>query len=288
MRHDNSLPMHSVPAIQKRGRRAVPWCFHPSRGPEDDRVRNLRIQAVPARDRPPTGMHQLEFTRPTRLSVLMRQENTGSCGHCGASLARQRVDARYCGKRCRIIATKKRARIRKGAFMAGTSRTCLECRSTFLATFDRHVYCGDVCQRAAYQKRIGGTKNRNCEVCSKEFTPNSSMHWLCSKECIRVRHRHQRLAGRYGLSAESFEDLLRRQGGGCAICQTTESNRWAVDHDHACCDGEVTCGKCVRGILCFPCNQALGLLKDSAENLSRALAYITGSNEPGQPGSIYR
>lgn len=44
------------------------------------------------------------------------------------------------------------------------------------------------------------------------------------------------------------------------------------------------CGRCHK---CLAEKVALGLLKDSPENLKRALSYLTDSNDPGQPGSVY-
>ena len=44
-----------------------------------------------------------------------------------------------------------------------------------------------------------------------------------------------------------------------------------IDHDHACCPGARSCGKCLREILCFSCNNALGLMEDRAE-----VAYALG------------
>lgn len=59
---------------------------------------------------------------------------------------------------------------------------------------------------------------------------------------------------RYKLSSADFYALFELQGGRCAICHTHQDQmgeRLAVDHDHA-------TGK-VRGLLCRPCNQSLGM-----------------------------
>jgi hypothetical protein len=82
--------------------------------------------------------------------------------------------------------------------------------------------------------------------------------------------------GKYGLSAAAFQDLLDKQGGCCAICRTDNpgSKFWAVDHDHACCQGQRSCGNCVRGILCGPCNLGLGAFRDDTEKLRRAVEYL--------------
>jgi len=63
------------------------------------------------------------------------------------------------------------------------------------------------------------------------------------------------------------------QNGKCAICDSDygghrngEQKALAVDHCH-------TTNK-VRGLLCEPCNQAIGKLQDSAEICRRAANYL--------------
>lgn len=82
----------------------------------------------------------------------------------------------------------------------------------------------------------------------------------------------------YKLTKEQFEKLLEDQGDGCAVCGTTEPGGryrvWVVDHDHQCCPGPTSCGKCLRGLLCFRCNHGLGSFSDSPDRLRAAANYL--------------
>jgi hypothetical protein len=71
------------------------------------------------------------------------------------------------------------------------------------------------------------------------------------------------------MSVETYEALLDVQRGVCALCMRPPvKNRLAVDHDHE-------TGR-IRGLLCAPCNKALGILGDSTAALLRAVEYLTG------------
>lgn len=87
---------------------------------------------------------------------------------------------------------------------------------------------------------------------------------------------------KYQLSVEDYREILERQGGRCAICRADaptdiRTDRFHVDHDHACCPGTRSCGKCTRGLLCHACNTALGNFKDDPEILRAALRYLSDS-----------
>jgi hypothetical protein len=59
----------------------------------------------------------------------------------------------------------------------------------------------------------------------------------------------------------------------CEACGSVE--RLHIDHDHRCCDGKLGgCEKCIRGLLCFDCNLALGLLRENKDRLLGLLKYI--------------
>ena len=83
------------------------------------------------------------------------------------------------------------------------------------------------------------------------------------------RNRHQALA-RYGITPDDYDKMLAKQKGKCAACGSEDpKSRWGVfhvDHDHETGD--------VRGLLCSPCNCALGFLQDDPVKVKKLLAYI--------------
>lgn len=84
---------------------------------------------------------------------------------------------------------------------------------------------------------------------------------------------------KFGLTPETFAEMLAAQNGRCAICDTDDpkGNRvstWTVDHDHTCCPGKTSCGRCVRGLLCNRCNRGIGMFGDDPVILESAAAYL--------------
>jgi hypothetical protein len=96
-----------------------------------------------------------------------------------------------------------------------------------------------------------------------------------------VANRSQIAAVRKGLTAAAVQALLDGQGGLCAIC-TTELATPHVDHDHSCCPGSRSCGKCVRGLLCASCNHMLGKAYDKPEVLEAGARYLRRFSEGGR------
>lgn len=92
------------------------------------------------------------------------------------------------------------------------------------------------------------------------------------------RSRSRSLRKKYKMSLDEYESLLRAQGGLCAVCRTDApggpGNILHVDHDHSCCSQRYTCGKCVRGLLCHRCNQALGLMNDDVSLIKGLVEYL--------------
>lgn len=83
----------------------------------------------------------------------------------------------------------------------------------------------------------------------------------------------------YGLDRPALTNLLTQQNYACPcgvhfgleIFPAGRRRPWAIDHDHTCCSGQKSCGKCVRGILCNRCNQVLGMLDEDPRLLPEFL-----------------
>jgi len=91
----------------------------------------------------------------------------------------------------------------------------------------------------------------------------------------------------YGITGTQYDAILADQGGVCLICGqspdaiATRITRLVVDHDHKCCPGTRSCGKCVRGLLCNWCNRLLGMALDDPERLHAGARYLE-TTKPGQ------
>lgn len=87
------------------------------------------------------------------------------------------------------------------------------------------------------------------------------------------------LRRKFNLTASEYDEMLRGQGGVCAICGQPErlmrqgrTRRLAIDHDHQ-------TGR-VRGLLCASCNVVLGHLRDDPEWAATFVARMTTYLDP--------
>ena len=90
-----------------------------------------------------------------------------------------------------------------------------------------------------------------------------------SRNKVRILARQKKYFFRklriYGITKEIFEELVHAQQSKCAICETVPKIL-CIDHDHT--------TKRIRGLLCAPCNSAIGMLHDNPVLIQRAVAYV--------------
>lgn len=103
------------------------------------------------------------------------------------------------------------------------------------------------------------------------------------KELDRISARHKaftmkahRLENTYSLTYYQYLWLLDECDYACPLCLQpfTKESPPHIDHDHSCCPDKISCGQCIRGLLCRMCNGGLGYFKDSPDALLRAFEYL--------------
>lgn len=122
---------------------------------------------------------------------------------------------------------------------------------------------------------------RHCTTCAEWLTLElfyrataapDGYHFEC-RACSRART----VASVFNLPPHVWTEMHAAQDGACAICHETQSIELAVDHDHRCCPGANSCGRCIRGLLCWACNTAIGQMRDEPARLRAAAAYLEAS-----------
>lgn len=109
-----------------------------------------------------------------------------------------------------------------------------------------------------------------CRICSGK---EARLRRHKNKEHARALVRKSMLKMQYGITPEQYDQMLVGQKDCCAICERKETRivwgkiaRLSVHHDHK-------TGK-VCGLLCYRCNHALGLFRDDANLIEKAIAFV--------------
>lgn len=184
--------------------------------------------------------------------------------------------------------------------MTGYQAIAVDCRLPVVLTLEKQCStCQEILPLDSFYSNGRTTHAARCKAC---YSAQSAAHYLRTKDIAkanakRLRERNPELVTRrirkshllkqYNLTIEEWDAILARQGGVCGMCGDPETaNHWssgkvlalAVDHDHTCCPGKTSCGKCVRGLLCRKCNQGLGIFEThrvAAVNYLKAFELVS-------------
>ncbi len=129
--------------------------------------------------------------------------------------------------------------------------------------------CGGTKYYTSWYTKKGMKKkylNKNCRSCTLEAQKkyNNTPH---GKAAITLLQRKNHLK-QYGLTPESYQEMVDAQNGVCWICQKPEKNgnNLSVDHCHD--SGQI------RGLLCRGCNMGIAGLKHDKNLLLVAIRYL--------------
>lgn len=118
--------------------------------------------------------------------------------------------------------------------------------------------------------------------------PRCATHHRAKRAVDKTRAHGRMVERTYNISADVYRRLYEEQGGRCAVygCRATgKTKALAVDHDHACCPGPVSCGRCVRGLLCGPHNRWIGMSGDDPAVFDSLAAYLRRPRLLDRPNS---
>lgn len=161
-------------------------------------------------------------------------------------------------------------------------KACKVCGNAFTPYRATSIYCSDLCKMAAQNERkraaLYGTGKRDCSSCGAvgvvDRKPGTAVCDGCKSDprdpaTLRAKQQRRRLR-MYGLTQHEYDIMWLAQGERCVCGASSPTAKgWCIDHCHA--------TGAVRGILCSPCNLALGQLGDDASRLRLLAAYLDRS-----------
>ncbi len=115
-----------------------------------------------------------------------------------------------------------------------------------------------------------------CKDCSRSYDKDKYEKQK-EKDIDQVLHsRWINNLKKYNLTPDDWQIMYDLQNGLCFICENENvgDRRLAVDHDHKCCPGLGSCGKCIRKLLCVKCNTVVGWLESNPERIEFLLEYV--------------
>lgn len=144
-------------------------------------------------------------------------------------------------------------------------------------------YCDEHATSIDYEPRqtVPSDHTGACLVCGATVTQRTRIGSKPLLLCLDHRHLYETLKHwrrRYSLTNERITSMIANAH--CWICQDSLAWRFTnwgktkqdpdkihVDHNHRCCDGETSCGECVRGLAHHSCNRRIGSLEALIKHL---------------------
>ena len=105
------------------------------------------------------------------------------------------------------------------------------------------------------------------------YNPRGFIGPLTVEALMRKRYAFVARLAKYTMDVESYAWLLHSQAFVCALCGEYMDEPH-IDHDHACCPYNGSCGVCVRGLVHSRCNVGMGYFDDSTLKLQMAIDYL--------------
>lgn len=130
--------------------------------------------------------------------------------------------------------------------------------------------CG-LTQPVANFSRKGSGRQAHCKSCVKLYHAG---YYEANRERYldSARRNRKPIHIQHGLTDTRFNELQNLFEGMCHLCKEVPWSK--VDHDHACCDRNRGCSKCVRGLLCHRCNVGISFFDGAPQRVQQTAEYL--------------
>lgn len=120
-------------------------------------------------------------------------------------------------------------------------------------------------------KRTTSGKSSRCSTCHYKINRSRLAIDKDFRDNVNRLNRISKIKNKYGLSQESYNNLIINQNNKCAICSIefnsiSKKTKIAIDHCHK--------TDSIRGLLCSRCNIGLGQFRDNENYLLSAIQYL--------------
>jgi hypothetical protein len=181
-------------------------------------------------------------------------------------------------RRAKLASKRSTARDKKPYAVEGVHQTRLPTLLTWLIATptDTHRYCIDCDRMLPHNAYYGLGKNTRgmkkfpcCKKCRNQQVAKRRRDSPEKERALREKAKLERWKRTYGIDQTTYNQMITSQQGRCAICEDSlcMGKHTHIDHCHK-------TGR-VRGVLCTRCNNGIGLFKDSVQNLTKAINYLS-------------
>lgn len=173
---------------------------------------------------------------------------------------------------CKTILTIHQYNYRHGHQSNIRLRTCMICNvdkhpSLFHGGINKRYICSDCSEGHPGKSWCVGCKAWDPLEWFEISSRRNPMSWCALCWALRT----------HGTTLQNVLDTQKISTPQCAVCDNPDRRKLCVDHDHRCCPGERSCGKCVRGLLCGRCNRIEALLETTVK-ADRMASYMHESD----------
>lgn len=143
-------------------------------------------------------------------------------------------------------------------------------------------------QKAKRQDPVAGEERRARErerIASlppeeRERRKKANRDWYQNNPRSPEKNAEMHYKHRYRMTPAQREEMITMQNGCCYLCGEPlpeDRRKIHVDHDHSCCPDR-SCGECVRGVACDPCNRGVGYFADDPDRMIRVAESLRAAN----------